>query len=88
MKGAILEGKEKRVRYAGRLVALACSTIFGVLFLIQIIGITLLYTSHFHFPLPDRHYPITTGDIVWAVASGLLFLSSVFLYLRLARSRS
>ena len=73
------------MRYAGRVLALICIIIFGVLFLVQMTALALLYTARF-VPLVDRHFPITGQDIVCgAVASGFLWLSSVFFYLRLAR---
>jgi hypothetical protein len=84
MKGA----RRNEVRYAGRVLALICIIIFGVLFLVQMTALALLYTSRF-VPLVDWHFPITGRDIVCgAIASGFLWLSSVFFYLRLARLQS
>jgi hypothetical protein len=81
MKGA----RRNEVRYAGRVLVLIGIIIFGVLFLVQMTALALLYTTRF-IPLVDRHFPITEQDIVCgAVASGFLWLSSVFFYLRLER---
>ena len=64
------------MRYAGRVLALICTIIFGVLFLVQMTALALLHTTRF-VPVVDWHFPITRQDIVCgAVASGFLWLSS------------
>ena len=76
------------MRYAGRLLALACSTIFSLFFLMQVAALIYWYIRRVHSPCPERYFPISLPDLIRTVVLGLLCLLSVFSYRRLARSRS
>jgi hypothetical protein len=67
------------MKYAGRLLALICSTVSVIFFMMYVAVLILTYASHF---------PINKQDVRWTVGLALLSSLSIYLYILLARTGS